>query len=118
MVNHGLSTGLLFIVVGMVYERTHTREISELGGLSKQIQSLLIGIRRRRHFAATHGGLDGELRRLLRCQGIATAWVNAGAGSKTGGGISNNNGGSTQPRLASGNSTMYLAWIDDRTVSG
>ena len=35
MVNHGLSTGLLFIVVGMLYERTHTREIGELGGLAK-----------------------------------------------------------------------------------
>ncbi len=35
MVNHGISTGLLFIGVGMLYERTHTREISELGGIAK-----------------------------------------------------------------------------------
>ena len=35
MVNHGLSTGLLFFVVGMLYERTHTREIGEMGGLAK-----------------------------------------------------------------------------------
>ncbi|HJS25840.1 MAG TPA: NADH-quinone oxidoreductase subunit M [Actinomycetota bacterium] len=35
MVNHGLSTGLLFFVVGMLYERTHTRDISEMGGLAK-----------------------------------------------------------------------------------
>jgi NADH-quinone oxidoreductase subunit M len=35
MVNHGLSTGALFLLVGMVYERRHTREISELGGLQK-----------------------------------------------------------------------------------
>ena len=33
MVNHGLSTGMLFLVFGMLYERTHTREISELGGV-------------------------------------------------------------------------------------
>ncbi len=35
MVNHGLSTGALFILVGWIYERRHTREISELGGLQK-----------------------------------------------------------------------------------
>jgi NADH-quinone oxidoreductase subunit M len=35
MVNHGLSTGALFFLVGVIYERTHTREISEYGGLAK-----------------------------------------------------------------------------------
>jgi NADH-quinone oxidoreductase subunit M len=35
MVNHGLSTGLLFFVVGMLYERTHTRDIAEMGGLAR-----------------------------------------------------------------------------------
>ncbi len=35
MVNHGLSTGALFLLVGVIYERTHTREISEYGGLAK-----------------------------------------------------------------------------------
>jgi NADH-quinone oxidoreductase subunit M len=34
MVNHGISTGALFLLVGMIYERRHTREISEFGGLS------------------------------------------------------------------------------------
>jgi len=33
-VNHGISTGMLFLIVGIVYERRHTREISEYGGLS------------------------------------------------------------------------------------
>ena len=33
--NHGISTGGLFLLVGVVYERRHTREISEFGGLSK-----------------------------------------------------------------------------------
>jgi NADH-quinone oxidoreductase subunit M len=32
-VNHGISTGLLFLLVGLMYERRHTREISEYGGL-------------------------------------------------------------------------------------
>ncbi len=35
MVNHGVSTGALFLLVGMIYERRHTREIAELGGLQK-----------------------------------------------------------------------------------
>jgi len=34
MVNHGLSTGLLFFVIGVLYERTHTREMGEMGGLA------------------------------------------------------------------------------------
>jgi NADH-quinone oxidoreductase subunit M len=33
MVNHGLSTGALFLLVGMLYERAHTRRISSFGGL-------------------------------------------------------------------------------------
>jgi NADH-quinone oxidoreductase subunit M len=33
MVNHGVSTGALFLLVGMIYERRHTRQISELGGI-------------------------------------------------------------------------------------
>src|SRR5207249_1292404 len=33
--NHGISTGALFLIVGIVYERRHTREISDYGGLSK-----------------------------------------------------------------------------------
>ena len=35
MVNHGISTGALFLLVGMIYDRRHTRIISELGGLQK-----------------------------------------------------------------------------------
>jgi NADH-quinone oxidoreductase subunit M len=37
MVNHGLSTGALFLFVGFIYDRRHTREISEYGGLLKII---------------------------------------------------------------------------------
>ncbi len=33
-VNHGISTGMLFLVIGVIYERRHTREISEYGGLA------------------------------------------------------------------------------------
>jgi NADH-quinone oxidoreductase subunit M len=34
MINHGLSTGALFLIVGMIYERRHTRMIADFGGLS------------------------------------------------------------------------------------
>ncbi|MFA6027020.1 MAG: NADH-quinone oxidoreductase subunit M, partial [Ignavibacteriaceae bacterium] len=37
MVNHGLSTGALFLLVGIVYERTHSREISDYGGIAKVV---------------------------------------------------------------------------------
>jgi NADH-quinone oxidoreductase subunit M len=35
MINHGLSTGALFIIVGMIYERRHTRDVEAFGGLWK-----------------------------------------------------------------------------------
>jgi NADH-quinone oxidoreductase subunit M len=35
MVNHGISTGALFLLVGVIYDRRHTRQISEFGGLAK-----------------------------------------------------------------------------------
>jgi NADH-quinone oxidoreductase subunit M len=35
MVNHGLSTGALFLLIGMIYERAHTRQLSEFGGLAR-----------------------------------------------------------------------------------
>ena len=35
MINHGIITGALFLCVGMIYERTHTREIADYGGLFK-----------------------------------------------------------------------------------
>ncbi len=35
MINHGLSTGALFLLVGVIYERTHTREIFDYGGIAK-----------------------------------------------------------------------------------
>jgi NADH-quinone oxidoreductase subunit M len=34
MVNHGLSTGGLFLIVGLIYERRHTKEIAQFGGLA------------------------------------------------------------------------------------
>src|SRR5699024_10679157 len=35
MINHGLSTGALFLIVGIMYDRTHTRKIEDYGGIAK-----------------------------------------------------------------------------------
>lgn len=35
MLNHGISTGALFLLVGMIYDRTHSRKIADYGGLAK-----------------------------------------------------------------------------------
>ena len=37
MVNHGLSTGMLFLLVGYIYERRHTRQMSDFGGLARSM---------------------------------------------------------------------------------
>ncbi len=37
MINHGISTGALFLLVGIIYERRHTRMIAEYGGLARQM---------------------------------------------------------------------------------
>ncbi len=37
MVNHGLSTGALFLLVGMLYDRRHTKKFADFGGLAKSI---------------------------------------------------------------------------------
>ncbi len=37
MINHGISTGALFLIVGIIYERRHTRLIADFGGLSKSM---------------------------------------------------------------------------------
>jgi NADH-quinone oxidoreductase subunit M len=44
MVAHGLITGMLFVMVGLMYERTHTREIARLGGLARQMPLITTGL--------------------------------------------------------------------------
>src|SRR5213078_1440479 len=40
MINHGLSTGAMFLVIGMIYDRFHTRDINELSGLARKLPKL------------------------------------------------------------------------------
>ena len=44
MLNHGLSTGALFCIVGMFYERYHTRQMSELGGMATKLPLLAVAM--------------------------------------------------------------------------
>lgn len=42
MLNHGLSTGALFLIVGMIYERRHTKKIADFGGIAKVMPILAL----------------------------------------------------------------------------
>src|SRR5207244_6378644 len=42
MINHGLSTGALFLLVGMLYERYHTRKMADYGGLAARLKLLAV----------------------------------------------------------------------------
>jgi NADH-quinone oxidoreductase subunit M len=44
MINHGLSTGALFLIVGMIYERYHTRMMDDLGGLATRLPMITISM--------------------------------------------------------------------------
>lgn len=43
MINHGISAGGLFLIVGFLYERLHTRNLQEFGGLAKVVPLMAIG---------------------------------------------------------------------------
>jgi NADH-quinone oxidoreductase subunit M len=42
MINHGLSTGALFLLVGMLYDRYHTRKMADYGGLAARLRLLAV----------------------------------------------------------------------------
>ncbi len=44
MLAHGLITGMMFVMIGLMYERTHTREIARLGGLARQMPLIATGL--------------------------------------------------------------------------
>ncbi len=44
MLAHGVITGMLFVCIGLMYERTHTREIAKLGGLARQMPLIATGL--------------------------------------------------------------------------
>ena len=43
MISHGFLTGLFFATIGMIYERTHTRDITQMGGIMRKMPFLGVG---------------------------------------------------------------------------
>jgi NADH-quinone oxidoreductase subunit M len=82
MLSHGLSTGALFLMVGMIYERRHTRVIDEFGGLWKQIpifSALLLFVTFSSIGLPGLNGFVGEFLILLGSFGIAPGWTTVAA---------------------------------------
>ena len=72
-INHGISTGALFLLVGVVYERRHTREISEYGGLSKVMPGYAAVFLLMTMSSIGLPALNGFIGELLILQGVFTA---------------------------------------------
>ena len=87
MINHGISTGALFALVGMLYERYHTREIQQLGGLARRLPWLAffmlvftfssIGLPGMNGFAGEFLVLLGMFQRAFG-EGMAGGWGHVG----------------------------------------
>src|SRR4051812_49976980 len=72
-INHGISTGALFLLVGVVYERRHTREISEYGGLSKVMPAYAAVFLLMTMSSIGLPALNGFIGELLILQGVFVA---------------------------------------------
>ena len=79
MVNHGLSTGALFFLVGWMYERRHTRQISELGGIQKSAPIFAAAFTLVMFSSIGLPGLNGFVGEFLILVGafVASPWVTA-----------------------------------------
>ena len=102
MINHGIITGALFLCVGMIYERTHTREIVDYGGLFKvaPIYSTFLAL----FCLAASGfpGLNSFVGEFLIISGAFRAWPWLGVAAVWG--------------VALG--TTYILWLFYRMVLG
>jgi NADH-quinone oxidoreductase subunit M len=105
MINHGLSTGALFLLVGVVYERRHTRQLSDYGGLVKvmpwfAVIFMIMTLSSIGMPLIPGNGFTGEWTILVGVFGLATkAWAILGA---TG--------------LVLG--ATYMLWLYQRTMFG
>lgn len=74
MVNHGIITGALFLLVGVIYDRTHTRGIRDFGGLAARVP-VYAGIMSLACFASLGlPGLSGFVSEFLCFLGAFTQW--------------------------------------------
>jgi NADH-quinone oxidoreductase subunit M len=89
MINHGLSTGALFLIVGMVYERYHTRMLDDIGGLATRLPLIAcsmvfiamssIGLPGLNGFVGEFLSLAGMFRRDVLYAALGTVGVVLGA---------------------------------------
>jgi NADH-quinone oxidoreductase subunit M len=82
MINHGLSTGGLFLLVGIIYERRHTRMLSDYGGLAKvmPVYAMLFMIITMASIGLpTLNGFIGEFTILVGAFNRSTTWAVLGA---------------------------------------
>jgi NADH-quinone oxidoreductase subunit M len=101
-INHGISTGALFLIVGIVYERRHTRLISEYGGLSKTMPVFAAVFLVMTMSSIGLPTLNGFIGEVLILQGVivVNVWwaVAAGSGIVLG--------------------AVYMLWLYQRTMFG
>jgi NADH-quinone oxidoreductase subunit M len=102
MINHGIISAALFLCVGMIYERTHTREIKDYGGVAKAAPAYSIFLALFCLAAAGFPGLNSFVGELLIISGAfkTQAWL----------------GGMAIWGVALG--TIYLLWLYYRVVMG
>src|SRR5713226_6709005 len=82
MLNHGLSTGALFLLVGMIYDRRHSRLIEDFGGLWKQLpifSSLFLVVMFSSIGLPGLNGFIGEFLILLGAFAVTPRWTAAAA---------------------------------------
>lgn len=70
MINHGLSTGALFCIVGMFYERYHTRQLTELGGMANRMPLLAVAMVFTSFASIGLPGLNGFVGEVLSLMGM------------------------------------------------
>lgn len=77
MINHGLSTGALFFLIGMMYERYHTRSLQEVGGLARKmpVWAFFLGF-----FTMASVGLPGLNGFVSEFMCLMGAWMAGGPG--------------------------------------
>ena len=101
-VNHGISTGLLFLLVGFIYERRHTREIADFGGIA-QVMPVFATIFAITVFSSAGlpllNGFIGEFTILSGAFAVNRSWAVVGA-------------------IGIILSAAYLLWLYQRTMMG
>jgi len=112
-INHGLSTGALFLAVGILYERRHTREISEFGGLAATLPWFAAFFMIICLSSIGLPGLNGFIGEFLVLLGAFRAWPDVSMGALTGGMF-------VSAMAATGVilAAVYLLWMYQRVMFG